>query len=264
MSGFEGSYLGANDRISAAAIMECKICWTPYDPAEGDDFRQVSPGTPFSDLPDDWSCPGCGAPKAQFMVLEDPGSPEAAILTDIATRTGRLVADFVEVHHAKMRDVPLVNHALHVQAVGFRLHEGRPLGVLVAPWFMNLVMLPAMGEDWSALRPGAKEVIGFPSGDYEFLHNIRETVGGYKACSLFSPMQDFASQAAAVEVAGAVMAALFYGAARDGTDRAAEIRAAREAAVTAAQEAEPAAAEAPDELPTRRAVISVGLAGDGR
>ena len=199
MSGFEGSYLGANDRISAAAIMECKICWTPYDPAEGDDFRQVSPGTPFSDLPDDWSCPGCGAPKAQFMVLEDPGSPEAA------------------------------NHALHVQAVGFRLHEGRPLGVLVAPWFMNLVMLPAMGEDWSALRPGAKEVIGFPSGDYEFLHNIRETVGGYKACSLFSPMQDFASQAAAVEVAGAVMAALFDGAARDGTDRAAEIRAAREA-----------------------------------
>ena len=89
-------------------------------------------------------------------------------------------------------------------------------------------------------------------------------MGGYKACSLFSPMQDFASQAAAVEVAGAVMAALFDGAARDGTDRAAEIRAAREAAVTAAQEAEPAAAEAPDELPTRRAVISVGLAGDGR
>lgn len=32
MSGFEGSYLGANDKISPQAIMECKICWTPYDP----------------------------------------------------------------------------------------------------------------------------------------------------------------------------------------------------------------------------------------
>ena len=51
-AGFEGSYLGANDRISDRAIMECKICWTPYDPAEGDDFRQVLPGTPFSALPE--------------------------------------------------------------------------------------------------------------------------------------------------------------------------------------------------------------------
>lgn len=53
MSGFEGSYLGANDRIGPAAVMECKICWTPYDPAMGDDFRQILPGTPFAALPED-------------------------------------------------------------------------------------------------------------------------------------------------------------------------------------------------------------------
>ena len=40
---FEGSYLGANDRISDQAIMECKICWTPYDPAEGSTCRVSSP-----------------------------------------------------------------------------------------------------------------------------------------------------------------------------------------------------------------------------
>ena len=57
MSGFEGSFLGANDKISARAIMECKICWTPYDPAEGDDTRQIAPGTPFVALPEDWKCP---------------------------------------------------------------------------------------------------------------------------------------------------------------------------------------------------------------
>jgi hypothetical protein len=34
-------------------------------------------------------------------------------------------------------------------------------------------------------------------------------VGGYKACSLFSPMSDFNSQVQAVDVARAVMAALF-------------------------------------------------------
>ncbi|NNK67985.1 MAG: rubredoxin, partial [Rhodobacteraceae bacterium] len=78
MSGFEGSYLGAADKISPLAIMECKICWTPYDPAHGDDYRQVEPGTPFLALPDDWSCPNCSAPKEQFLVLEDPGSEAAA------------------------------------------------------------------------------------------------------------------------------------------------------------------------------------------
>ena len=201
MSGFEGSFLGATDKISAQAIMECKICWTPYDPAEGDDTRQVLPGTPFLDLPDDWSCPNCDAPREQFLVSEDPGSDamrEAALL---APRTQALVADFTEVWHGKMRDVPMVNKLLQVQAVGFQVHDGRPLGVLITPWFMNLIQLPAEGEDWSNLKPGEKEIIAFPSGDYEFLHNAREQTGGYKACSLFSPMGEFRTQNQAVDVA---------------------------------------------------------------
>lgn len=265
MSGFEGSFLGATDKISAQAIMECKICWTPYDPAEGDDTRQVLPGTPFLDLPDDWSCPNCDAPREQFLVSEDPGSDamrEAALL---APRTQALVADFTEVWHGKMRDVPMVNKLLQVQAVGFQVHDGRPLGVLITPWFMNLIQLPAEGEDWSGLTPGEKEIIAFPSGDYEFLHNAREQTGGYKACSLFSPMGEFKTQNQALDVASAVMVALFQEEHRAETDRSADIRATREAEIAAQAEAEAAAqAEAaePDTpvTPTRRQVISAGLA----
>jgi len=253
---FEGSYLGASDKISPQAIMECKICWTPYDPAEGDDTRQVLPGTPFLALPDDWSCPGCSAPKAQFLVREDPGAESARIAAEMAQATKRLVSDFAEVFHSKMRDVPLVNHALHVEAVGFVPHEEGFLGVLVAPWFMNLILLPGPGEDWQGLKPGEKEVIAFPSGDYEFLHNRREQVGGYKACSLFSPMEDFNSQMQAVEVARAVMAALFDAENRAETDRAAEIRAAREAELAPPPEPEA------DPAPTRRRLITAGLASD--
>jgi [NiFe] hydrogenase assembly HybE family chaperone len=258
MSGFEGSYLGANDRISPQAVMECKICWTPYDPAEGDDTRQIDPGTPFAALPEDWKCPNCDAPKEQFLVNEDPGSGALAEAAMIGARTQALVTDFTEVWHGKMRDVPIVNKLLHVQAVGFQLHEGRPLGVLISPWFMNLVLLPGEGEDWSALVPGAKEVIGFASGEYEFIHNVRETVGGYKACSLFSPMGEFRTQAQAVDVARAVMVALFQDEHRAGTDRAADIRAAREAEMAALE-----TPEALPEAPTRRQVISAGLAGEG-
>ena len=259
MSGFEGSYLGAHDKISLRAIMECKICWTPYDPAEGDDTRQIARGTPFLALPEDWKCPNCDAPKDQFLVSEDPGADDAREAEGLRTRSEALVADFTEVWHGKMRDVPMVNKLLQVEAVGFQRFEGRPLGVLISPWFMNLILLPMDGEDWSDLVPGTREILRFPSGEYEFLHNRREMTGGYKACSLFSPMGDFRSQAQAVEVAEAVMVALFDVENVAETDRSADIRATREAELEVLAEAE---TDGKAEAPTRRQVISAGLASE--
>ncbi|MFW5734493.1 MAG: rubredoxin, partial [Oceanidesulfovibrio sp.] len=32
----------------------------------GDPDNGVKPGTPFEDIPDDWVCPVCGAPKDDF------------------------------------------------------------------------------------------------------------------------------------------------------------------------------------------------------
>jgi rubredoxin len=45
---------------------ECIICGYIYDPAEGDPENGVDPGTAFADLPADWLCPICSAPKDQF------------------------------------------------------------------------------------------------------------------------------------------------------------------------------------------------------
>lgn len=55
---------------------ECKICWTVYVPEEGDDVRQIPPGTPFEALPDDWTCPNCDAPKIQFLRLDPAAEDE--------------------------------------------------------------------------------------------------------------------------------------------------------------------------------------------
>ncbi|WP_428523495.1 [NiFe]-hydrogenase assembly chaperone HybE [Roseibium sp.] len=260
MSGFEGSYLGAADKISPAAIMECKICWTPYDPAEGDDYRQVEPGTAFRDLPGDWSCPNCSAPKAQFMVLEDPGSEAVAQDRKLEEIAQRLTSDFREVWHASMRDLPMVNKTLSVEAVGFQVWNERPLGVLITPWFMNLVLMPSEDDNWSEIRPGTKDILNFPSGDYEFIHNTREMTGAYMACSLFSPMFEFKTQMQAVEVARAVMAALFDPGNIADTDRAADIRAAREAAAAPANDREADDGPERETVPTRRAIITGGLA----
>jgi [NiFe] hydrogenase assembly HybE family chaperone len=284
---FEGSYRGDAARLGEDAALECRICWSPYIPALGDETRQIPPGTPFQALPPDWTCPHCSAPRAQFMVtgavsgnasgdrpassddLPTPASRRPAAEVPAAERALRerlvsgplkLVAEFREIWNARMRDLPLVNRALHVEAVGFRAWQGRPIGVLLSPWFMNLILLSGPGDDWSDLYPGDKELIAFPSGRYEFIHNRRGALGGYKACSLLSPMSDFGSQLQATDCARAVMQALFEPANVAETDRRKVIRTRREAEIAAGEEAA-VHPGAPRLQPSRRALLTSGLSG---
>ncbi|MCP5005556.1 MAG: rubredoxin [Planctomycetes bacterium] len=46
----------------------CDVCGYVYDPAVGATESGVSPGTAFEDLPDDWTCPTCGAGKDAFSL----------------------------------------------------------------------------------------------------------------------------------------------------------------------------------------------------
>lgn len=49
---------------------QCNICGYIYDPQKGDSDSGIAPGTPFSDLPENWLCPQCGASKADFKELD--------------------------------------------------------------------------------------------------------------------------------------------------------------------------------------------------
>ena len=44
----------------------CKVCGYVYDPVLGDPDSGVKPITSFEELPNDWVCPICGAPKSKF------------------------------------------------------------------------------------------------------------------------------------------------------------------------------------------------------
>ena len=48
----------------------CEVCGYVYDPEEGDPDNGIDSGTPFEDLPDDWTCPVCGASKDEFEKVE--------------------------------------------------------------------------------------------------------------------------------------------------------------------------------------------------
>ena len=49
----------------------CKVCGGIYDEAKGDPDNGIAPGTRFEDLPAEFICPLCGAPKEEFEVVED-------------------------------------------------------------------------------------------------------------------------------------------------------------------------------------------------
>ena len=44
----------------------CNPCGWIYDPAIGDPENGIEAGTAFENLPEDWSCPLCGAGKEEF------------------------------------------------------------------------------------------------------------------------------------------------------------------------------------------------------
>lgn len=46
----------------------CTICGYVYDPSKGDPDNGVGPGTTWKDVPHDWVCPICGAPKSDFII----------------------------------------------------------------------------------------------------------------------------------------------------------------------------------------------------
>jgi [NiFe] hydrogenase assembly HybE family chaperone len=122
--------------------------------------------------------------------------------------TRKLEAVFRRIEQERMRDIPVCNPALRVEAVGFRQWEEYYLGVMVTPWFMNLMLLPLHPESTVSAAEGSKQLHCFPSGRYEFIHGRETELGDYQVCSLFSPMYEFAEQQSAVDTAHQVLAAL--------------------------------------------------------
>jgi [NiFe] hydrogenase assembly HybE family chaperone len=120
-----------------------------------------------------------------------------------------LAAAFARIHRERMAGLPILHPALAVRVVAGRDWQGHRVAVLVTPWCMNLVLVPAADSGLASAGPGTSPVLDFPAGRFEFVVSELDDFGPIAACSLFSPMQDFADQAAAEATATAVMQALF-------------------------------------------------------
>ncbi len=120
-----------------------------------------------------------------------------------------LERSFRSIQQHRMREIPIMNNAIKVRAVGFRHWQNSYIGILITPWFMNLILLPGESDNWDDLHELTKKTHSFPSGKYSFITAYEEDIGKYQLCSLFSPMFEFGDDASAVETAQIVMKELF-------------------------------------------------------
>ncbi len=127
--------------------------------------------------------------------------------TTLNTAVSQLEAVFKHIQRTRMDGVPLLHPHLAVQAVDFvDGGDGLAQGVLVTPWFMNLVLLPLQPQAALALPvPGAGEDRRLGGWTFRFLGQEEAGLGRFAAASLVSPMAEFADQAAAVATARALL-----------------------------------------------------------
>lgn len=122
--------------------------------------------------------------------------------------SARLREVFSRIQAERMADVPLLNPALTVETVGFRLWQDSWLGVLITPWSMNLLALAGV-TPFAPLGAHAVDSLTLPDGAVDFHGAFEPALGHYRQASLFSPMWQFAHQDAARATAEEVMNLLF-------------------------------------------------------
>lgn len=152
--------------------------------------------------------------------------------TTLKKRVNALVGLYQQIGLTRMAGIPLLNPALHVQAVGFEVlanetsslpspaqpgtrklpvlpaempaGQASGLGILITPWFMSLLCLPLMYTVQTA-RVGIKTSRYVGQTCFEFMLAHEEALGSYETCSLFSPVFEFSEQATAVATASTIL-----------------------------------------------------------
>jgi [NiFe] hydrogenase assembly HybE family chaperone len=93
---------------------------------------------------------------------------------------------------AGMRDLPVYNDKVPIEAIGFRpFGDAALLGIVLTPWFMNLVMLPMERAPMDMTEIGRTVSVQLPAAERTFVVGGDETNGLYKAHSLHSPVLNF-------------------------------------------------------------------------
>jgi len=127
-----------------------------------------------------------------LALLRGSAPPAAA-----SVHARRLADAFRYIAATRMHGMPLLHPRLAVETIGFQevREEGglAASGILLTPWFMNLIWLPLDGQ--GACAPGSVREHRLGGERFDFIGASEDGFGAYEMCSLFSPMFEFADQA---------------------------------------------------------------------
>lgn len=118
-----------------------------------------------------------------------------------------LEGTFARIHRERMAGLDLLNPALAVAAVGFERHDDDWRGVLVTPWGIRLLLLPAVA-DWPVPPVHERAFREYAAGTFAFLPNHEPALGTYLACPLIHDVREIADQDTALLTARACLIAL--------------------------------------------------------
>lgn len=135
----------------------------------------------------------------------------------MAARVEALVARFCEIDETTMRGLPLHNSKLAVEAVGFRPWGDGWIGVLITPWFMNVLILDSAPKPMDYNAIGRRSTVALPAGERKFETGGDPSLGLYRQYSLHSPVFGFGFQDAARVEAEARLAELLEPSTGSGT-----------------------------------------------
>jgi [NiFe] hydrogenase assembly HybE family chaperone len=111
--------------------------------------------------------------------------------------TAFLEAHYRHVWQTRMHDLPFVNAALGVEAIGFARYQGDWLGVVITPWFLNLLLVSGGGLLWGDIPAGERRYLSLPCGTLQFIADDDPDIGPYQYCPLIAPVSDLADMAQA-------------------------------------------------------------------
>lgn len=127
-------------------------------------------------------------------VTPTAAATQAQASLDRPARVASLEARFGEIDGA-MRGMPIHNPALEVKAIDFRPFASDAwVGVLLTPWFMNVIILPETPTEVALAEIGAKVAIDLPAGKTMFVVGGDNVIGRYLMHSLISPVLGLATQ----------------------------------------------------------------------
>ena len=138
-----------HDRAHDAARMQDLL--DRLRPGVGDEVWQIPPGTPFADLPAHWTCPNCSARSSTSWC----SMTDAAACTRRPALAGRGAARRAFTPHPPARRCRTCrcstrrSRSRRSASAPWRDHW---LGVLITPWFMNLVLMPRVAAAMAADR----------------------------------------------------------------------------------------------------------------